>query len=149
MSILIFKTRISIQLESQPTWSAPVLTSGSVVIPEQLTPPLDSPYRITPKIEKTNSRVKCFKTAIIPSLTKAELGTGSYPSQYLLTPLESWLNFQVLSHSKEPKKDCAPKITSYQGVKMATNVISKSTKANGSTTPKSKSMSSTKSSANT
>ena len=34
----------------------------------------DSPYKITPRIEKSNSKVKCLKTALIPSITKAELG---------------------------------------------------------------------------
>ena len=34
----------------------------------------DSPYKITPRVEKSNSKVKCLKTALIPSITKAELG---------------------------------------------------------------------------
>jgi hypothetical protein len=63
----------------------------------------DSPYKITPRIEKSNSKVKCLKTALIPSITKAEL-------------------------------DSNPKITNYQGLKMATNIVKP--KNGGSITPK-------------
>lgn len=42
----------------------------------------DSPYKITPRIEKSNSKVKCLKTALIPSITKAELGKVIFRSFY-------------------------------------------------------------------
>lgn len=42
----------------------------------------DSPYKITPRVEKSNSKVKCLKTALIPSITKAELGKVIISSFY-------------------------------------------------------------------
>ena len=44
----------------------------------------DSPYKITPRIEKSNSKVKCLKTALIPSITKAELGKVIFKDIYSL-----------------------------------------------------------------
>ena len=56
-----------------PSWSA--TTSNTETNTTKMPPsPVESPYKITPKIEKTNSKVKCLKTALIPSITKAELG---------------------------------------------------------------------------
>ena len=68
-----------------PSWSA-TSTSAESKSTKVSPSPVESPYKITPKIEKTNSKVKCLKTALIPSITKAELGNGQVLDAMLIRP---------------------------------------------------------------